>query len=55
MKKVIFEKEYYGFESTYDLERDISEAFESLEDDVSDEFTGTIKVVMTYEEEEEEE
>jgi len=52
MKNVILEKEYYGFEDASDLERDVVEAIDGLEEDISSEFTGTIKVVMTYEEEE---
>lgn len=44
-----FEKEYPGYESVFDLERDISEWVSGVEL-MSKEFTGTIKVVITYEE-----
>lgn len=44
--KVLLEKEYCGFESASDIERDVSEAIEKL----TGEFSGTIKVVVTYEE-----
>ncbi len=43
--KTLWEKNYHGFESISDLERDVYEAL----DDVSGEFQGTIKVVITYE------
>lgn len=51
MKKKIkpFNKDYPGFESAFDIERDI---MEWLEDTGlwSSEFTGTVKVSLSYEE-----
>jgi hypothetical protein len=56
--KVIWEKDYGGFESLYDLERDISEAFDSRfnpnMNEIDSEFQGTMKVVITYEPDEKE-
>ncbi len=52
MKHTIFEKEYYGFESIYDLERDVSEAIEYSDVDIPAEFQGTIKVTMVYDDSE---
>lgn len=52
MSKVIFQKKYVGFESLYDIERDISEAFDTdfnpAAKDIPGEFQGTIQVTMTY-------
>lgn len=40
---------YYGFESTYDLERDMSELFYNAEFcDVPAEFQGTLRVTVEY-------
>jgi len=54
MSKVIFEKEYHGFEDIYDMSRDVMEAFDAdFNDEVKDlpgEFQGTVKVTITYEE-----
>ena len=51
---IFFEKEYNGFEDIYDLERDIMEAldpsFNEKAKNIPDEFQGTIKVIMKYEE-----
>jgi len=47
---VPFKKEYGGFESVYDLERDIGEWLE-FESNLPAEFTGTLKVSITYEKE----
>lgn len=43
-----FEKKYGGFESIFDLERDISEWLEH-DSNLPGEFTGTLKVKITYE------
>lgn len=56
MKKVIFEHEYHGFESVYDLPRDIDEMweprlnpkFKDVLESIPAEFQGTIKVTVTY-------
>jgi len=52
--KTIFEKEYYGFESLYDLGRDVEECFLPDFNDAASaipgEFQGTIKVTITYQE-----
>lgn len=46
LKKVF---EYHGFESTYDLERDMSELYDCPEfKDLDPEFGGTIKVTVEY-------
>lgn len=55
MKKIIFEKKYYGFEDSYDLYRDISEALnpkynENMKD-IPGDFSGILNVVVTYIEE----
>lgn len=44
----ILDKKYEGFESIYDLERDIQEAIE--EAPIRGEFQGRIKVLITYDE-----
>jgi len=50
--KLIFEKDYNGFEDCYDLQRDIIEAFDERFNDgaknLSPEFKGTITVKITY-------
>ena len=50
----IFEKNYDGFESLYDLERDMSEILDKdlnpLVKDFNPEFSGTIKVTIEAEE-----
>lgn len=55
-KRIIYQNTYGGFEDAYDLSRDVSEclnpAYNPLVKDLSDEFTGTITLTMTYEEEE---
>lgn len=48
----VFEKEYYGFESLYDMERDVSEAIEYSDVKIPGEFQGTIKVTITYDDSE---
>ena len=48
MSKVIFEKEY-NWESSFDFERDLTEALEELQDKEGDEWQGTIKVTIEYE------
>lgn len=52
---LIFEKDYEGFESCYDLQRDMIEAFDPRFNDgaknLSPEFNGTLTVKMTYKEE----
>lgn len=43
---------YHGFESTYDLERDMSELFYNKEfKDIPGEFQGTLRVTVEYIEE----
>lgn len=58
MSKVIYEKEYHGFESLYDLGRDVYEAFDSRFNekakDIPGEFQGTVKVTIEYMESEDE-
>jgi hypothetical protein len=49
--KVIWEKEYHGFEAVFDLDRDISEFWDDVEDEIPPEFQGTLKVTISYEEE----
>lgn len=44
--KIIFKKEYRGFESAGDIERDISEMWE--DSDLTGEFEGTIVVTVEY-------
>lgn len=52
MKKIVLlDKIYCGFESVSDLERDVSEMWNDATD-VPAEFQGTIKVLITYEEDE---
>ena len=50
--KVIFEKEYHGFEDCVDVSRDMHEMFDPrFNPDVAGidpEFCGTIKIVVTY-------
>lgn len=50
--RVIFQKKYGGFESLYDIERDISEAFNPdfnpAAKDIPGEFQGTVQVTITY-------
>jgi hypothetical protein len=57
MNKVVFEKTYDGFESLYDIGRDIDEAFDErfnpVIKDIPGEFQGRMKVVITYEEDDE--
>lgn len=51
---IIFEEKYNGFEDLYDLSRDIWEAFDPRFNkkmkNIPEEFQGTVKVVITYEE-----
>ena len=54
MKKVIFQKEYFGFEDLSDLERDIYEMWDDNED-IPSEFEGTVKVTIEYIDDEEDE
>lgn len=53
MKKTVFEKTYSGFEDLYDVGRDIEEAFDPRFNpemkDIPGEFTGKMKVTITYE------
>lgn len=55
MSKIIFEKEYHGFEAIVDLEEDISDLWDARLNkavkDIPGEFQGTVKVVITYEDE----
>jgi hypothetical protein len=50
--KIIFKRDYHGFEDVVDLERDISECFDSRFNpeakDIPNEFTGTVKVTIEY-------
>lgn len=46
---VPFNKEYPGYESVFDLERDIAEWL-NYESNLPSEFNGTLKVSITYEE-----
>lgn len=52
MKK-IFEKKYCGFESLYDLERDVQECFDPAFNkeaaDIPGEFSGTVTITINYE------
>lgn len=56
-KKVIFEKEYHGFEAWSDIDRDISEMLDSAYnpevEDIESESNGMIKIVVTFESEDE--
>jgi hypothetical protein len=47
MNKIIFEKTY-NWESSYDLERDISEAIEETTEIEGGEWPGTIKITIEY-------
>lgn len=53
---IIFEKNYEGFESLFDIDRDISECFDENFNPnmvgISGEFQGTMKVLITYIEDE---
>jgi len=56
--KVIMEKEYHGFESLLDMIEDMSEGQGALSEGldkhgIGGEFQGTLKVTVTYEEEDE--
>jgi len=57
MNKVVFEKTYDGFESLSDIGRDIGEVFDErfnpMMSDIPGEFQGRMKVVITYEEDDE--
>ena len=48
----IYEKDYIGFESLYDIQRDVYEAldpkFNPNIESVPEEFNGTIKLTMEY-------
>lgn len=50
--KVIFTKDYEGFESLYDLGRDVCEAVDAVYNPqatvLEDEFQGTVRVTITY-------
>jgi hypothetical protein len=52
--KLIFKQEYHGFEDLYDVERDVHEAFDEdfnpAMKGIPGEFSGTMKIVITYEE-----
>lgn len=54
MTKTIFEKTYHGFEALQDYFRDMEEAVDAQMNpamsDVPGEFTGRVKVTITYEE-----
>jgi hypothetical protein len=49
---IIFDKKYEGFESLYDLDRDICEAvdpdFNPLAKMLAGEYEGTVQVIMVY-------
>jgi hypothetical protein len=46
---IIFNKKYVGFESLYDMERDICEAIDSDNNSVLiGEYQGTVHVLITY-------
>lgn len=48
-KRVIFKKEYHGFEDIYDLDRDISEMWdEPAAKTIPGEFQGTLTVTVEY-------
>ena len=47
MNKKIFEKQYNGFESSFDIERDVYEAINENEE-IPKEFLGTIKITIEY-------
>lgn len=51
--KVIYEREYFGWEDLQDFDRDMSEAIEDA--DLPNDFEGAIKVTITYEEKKNEE
>jgi hypothetical protein len=50
--KVIFKKEYVGFEAIADIDRDVCEAFDTdfnpLAEQIPDEHQGTVTVTITY-------
>lgn len=49
---IVFKKDYEGFESLYDIERDVIECFDprfnNLAKNIPSEFEGTIKVTIEY-------
>ena len=48
-KRIIFEKEYCGFEDVYDIDRDISEMWDDPKaKGIPGEFQGVIKVTVEY-------
>lgn len=49
--RVLLQKTYYGFESAFDIERDVTEAIEEISDK-EPEFSGDITITITYKEEE---
>jgi hypothetical protein len=55
--KVIFQKDYHGFEDAVDIERDVSECFDArfnpAMEGIPGEFQGTIRVTVEYIPEEE--
>lgn len=52
MKKLIFRKEYNGYESLSDVDRDISEAFDGkfneAAKDIPSDFEGVITITIEY-------
>jgi hypothetical protein len=56
MNKTIFNKEYHGFEAASDISRDLhemwDERFNPAMKGISGEFQGTVKVTVTYSDEE---
>lgn len=52
MEKIIFNKEYHGFESSADIYRDVCEMldprFNPDAEGIEPEFSGTIKITVTY-------
>ena len=49
---VIFKKEYSGFEDSYDVDRDVSEAmdadFNPIWKTIGGEWLGTLKIIIEY-------
>jgi hypothetical protein len=54
-EKIIFKKEYHGFEDTYDFDRDMAEAldpkFNPKATSLLGEFSGILTVTVSYREE----
>lgn len=50
MSKVMWNREYHGFESISDLARDVIEALEYDMPELEAEFPGKLTITITYEE-----